>query len=79
MSFTSFFKEDPAVKKAKERQAEAKEILRIVRLLPEMAKATARGLQINSPFQLPLIRKEMWMEGCPCTQKMRHLKGITAF
>ena len=79
MSFASFFKGDPAIKKVKERKAEAEEILRNVRLSPKMAKATTRGLQINSPFQLPLITKEMWMEGCPCTQKSRHWKGIMAF
>ena len=79
VSFTSLFKEDPAIKKAKEKKAEAKEILRIIRLSSEMATATAQELQINSPFQLSLIMKEMWMEGCPCTQKSRHWKGVIVF
>ena len=79
VSFTSLFKEDPSMKKAKEKKAEAEEILRIIGLSPEMAMATARGLQIISPFQLPLITKKMLMKGCPCTQKSRHWKGTMAF
>ena len=78
-SFTGFFRSYPAVQKANERKAEAEEISRIIGMLPTMATATVHGLQINSLFQLLLITKEMWIEGCPCTQKSRHWKGILAF
>ena len=67
------------MKKVKERKAEAEEILRMIGMSPEMATATTQGLQINSPFQQPLIMKEMWMEGCPCLQKSTHWKGVLAF
>ena len=74
-----FFWKDPAVKKAIERKAKAEEILRIIGMSHAMAEATAQGLQINCLFQLPLITKEMQMEGCPCLQKSRHWKGVLAF
>ena len=67
------------MKKANERKAEAKFFLRIIGMSHAMAEATAQGLQINCLFQLPLIQKEMWMEGCPCPQKSRHWKGVLAF
>ena len=46
---------------------------------PAMAAVTAQGLQIYSSFQLLLITKKMLMEGCPCSQKSRHWKGVLAF
>ena len=52
---------------------------KIIRMSLAMAEATARGLQINSPFQPPLITNEMWIEGCPWPQKSRHWKGVIMF
>ena len=74
-----FFLERSSREEGKRDKAEAEEILRFIGMSLAIAEATAQGIQINSPFQLPLITKEMWMEGCPCPQKLRSWKGVLAF